>query len=270
MAQWEALADDPELKPLLTRTVKDGPADATREVPINYMRFAQRESESREVAEIDRKLTDPVERRFLANPGKLKQQNDRRRANLLAQSPPTDLRSSQRDKLKRLEAETREYVRENMPTAEDMRHNPPGAVDHHRAWERATKRAMLTWKTARILLNPTSDATDLANFERYRPTAAQTRSLFTDAQISGQFALGPQAKANYDGIDWNSPDVAAEVERLIADGKVKVRVSGAPRPNGHAKAPKAKRVMSAAQKAALARAQASLASKRAAREEVPA
>ena len=229
--EWEALANDPEVKPLLTRTV-DG-----REVPITYMRYAQRESEGREVAELDQKLSDPFARRFLQNPGKLKQQNDRRKANLLAQSPPSDLRASQRDKLKKLESVTRAFVAEGMPTAEQMRHNPPGAVDHHRAWDKATKRALLCWKKVRIVLNPDSDATDLGNFERYRPTNAATRELYTDAQIPGQFALGPQAKANYAAINWDSPEVAEQIERLIAEGKVKVRVRGAPRRGapGHAK-----------------------------------
>lgn len=212
--EWETLAHDPEIKPLLG---------------VNYMRHAQRVSEGREIAEIEAKLTDPVERKFLQNPGKLRQQNDRRKANLQAQSPPTDLRPSQRDKLKRLEAVTRAFVAENMPSAEQMRHNPPGAVDHHRAWDQATKPALLAWKKVRILLNPDSDATDLSNFERYRPSNAATRNLFSDGQIPGQFALSDQAKANYDAIDWSSPEVAGKIQELIDSGLVKVRVRGAPR-----------------------------------------
>ena len=213
--EWEALAEDPEIKPLLG---------------VNYMRHAERKSEAAEVDAIERKLSDPVERRFLQNAGKLKQQNDRRKANLAAQSPPTDLRASQRDKLAKLEAVTRDFVAENMPTAEQMRHNPPGAVDHHMAWERHAKRALLTWKNVRILLHPASDALDLANFERYRPSNAVTRNLFPDGQIPGQWALGPQAKANYDAIDWSSPEVAARIDELIERGLVKVRTRGAAHP----------------------------------------
>lgn len=213
--EWEALANDPEVKPLLA---------------VNYMRHAQRASESSEIEAMDRKLTDPVERRFLQNPGKMKQQNDRRKANLQAQSPPTDLRPSQREKLAKLEVVTRAFVAENMPTAEQMRHNPPGAVDHHIAWDRYTKRALLAWKAARILLNPTSDARDLANFERYRPSNAATRNLFTDGQIPGQFALSPQAKANYEAIDWSDPTVAEKIQALIDQGLVKVRTRGAAHP----------------------------------------
>lgn len=196
--EWESLAADPEVKPLLG---------------VNYMRFAERQSEAAEVEATERKLTDPVERRFLQNPGKLKQQNDRRKQNLLAQSPPTDLKPSQRDKMRKLETVTRDFVAENMPTAEQMRHNPPGAVDHHIAWNRHAKRALLTWKSVRILLNSDSDALDLANFEVYRPANAATRNLFSDGQIPGQWALSPQAKENYDGIKWTDDDFAKEVER---------------------------------------------------------
>lgn len=204
--EWEALANDPEIRPLLVRKGQDG-----RDVPITYMRHAERQSEAEEIGAIDRKLADPVERKFLQNPGRLKQQNDRRKQNLLAQSPPTDLRPSQRDKLGRLEALTRDFVAENMPTAEQMRHNPPGAVDHHRAWDKATKPALLTWKRVRVLRHPDSDELDLCNFERYRPAVA-TRNLFSDGQIPRKFALSNEAKANYDQIDWDSPDVQAQAE----------------------------------------------------------
>lgn len=235
-AEWEALANDPEIKPLLVRDV-DG-----REVPRTYMRHAQRANETAEVEALDRKLTDPVERRFLQNPGKLMQQNELRKKNLLAQSPPTDLRPSQREKLAKLERATRDVVAENMPTAEQMRHNPPGAVDHHMAWDRHTKPALLTWKSVRVLLNPHSDALDLCNFERYRPRNAATRELFTDGQIGGQFALSPQAKQNFDRIDFSSPEVAAGIQDAIDRGLITIRTSGAPA-QGRAKPAKARAPM---------------------------
>ena len=214
--EWEALANDPELKPLLA---------------VNYLRYAERASEAAEIANLERKLAEPVERHLLQNPGKLKQQNDRRKANLLAQSPPSDLKASQRDKLRKLEAATCAFVAENMPTAEQMRHNPPGAVDHHMAWTRHTKVAHRTWQNVRVLLHPASDAVDLANFERYRPSNAATRNLFTDGQIPGQFALSPHAKPNYERIDFSTPEVAAEIQSLIDRGLIKIRSRGAPHPH---------------------------------------
>lgn len=229
-AQWETLANDPDIKPLLVREV-DG-----REMSRTYLRHVERSSEAAEVEAVERKLADPVERRFLQNPGKLKQQNDRRKQNLVAQSPPTDLRAAQRDKLAKLEAATRDFVAENMPTAEQMRHNPPGAVDHHIAWDRHTKRAMLTWKNCRLLLNPHSDAGDLANFERYRPANSATRNLFTDGQIPGQFALSPQAKANYDQINWSDPEVLQEAARhgLVKNGAAHPRTKKPGKKSGRA------------------------------------
>lgn len=208
--EWETLAQDPEVKPLLA---------------VNYMRHAERVSELREVEELDRKLNDPAERKHLSNSGRLGQQNKRRKANLEAQSPPMDLTASQRDKLRKIEVVTRGFVAENIPTTEQMRHNPPGTVDHHMAWERETQPAMLAWKAARILLNPDSDAVDLANFERYRPSA-ETRNLYSDGQIPRKFAFGPDAKVNYDKIDWTSPETAEHVQEMINQGRVKVRTNG--------------------------------------------
>lgn len=214
-AEWENLANDPEIKPLLG---------------VNYMRHAERKSESAEVEAIERKLTDPVERRFLQNPGKLKQQNDRRKANLAAQSPPTDLRPSQRDKLERLEILSKAFILDGpvpMPSYEQNRHNDAGAADYLRAWQSATKSAVLAWQATRILLHPGSDERDLANFHRYQPHEGSTRNLYVNAQIPGQFALSPQAKENYPAINWESPDVQAKIDELIERGLLKVRMRGA-------------------------------------------
>lgn len=214
--EWETLAADPEIKPLLD---------------VNYMRHAERQSEAGEIATIERKLTDPVERRFLQNPGKLQQQTERRKHNLQRQSPPDDLRPSQKDKLLKLEAVTRAFCRENMPTAEAMRHNPPGTVDHHIAWEAQCKPALIVWKRTMILLNPASPAMDLANFEKHRPSAA-TRNLYPDGTIPGKFALSTAAKQNYDGIDWSSPPAAmvALIQDLVDRGFITVRGDRAYRP----------------------------------------
>ena len=86
---------------------------------------------------------------------------------------------------------------------------------------------MLLLKSAGILLYQESDAKDLANFERYRP-AVPTRNLMTDALIPGQFALSPEAKANYDAIDWSSPEIAAKIQDLIARGAIRINTAARP------------------------------------------
>lgn len=209
----DALARDPEIAPLLQ---------------VNYFRKHQRDEHRQEIAALDRVLKDPEERKHLANAGRLQQQNDRRRANLEAQTPPP-LTGSQKDKLARLEAAALESAREGLLPKARMRAKDDGAVDEHRAWETAKKTHVLYWKRARLLLNPDSDARDLCNLEKYRPRTPDSRDLMVNAQIPGVFTLSPQAKANYDQIDWTSPEAQAEIQRLVDDGKIRIR-TGVRRP----------------------------------------
>lgn len=84
---------------------------------------------------------------------------------------------------------------------EIMRRNPAGAVDQFLKRENAkpVKQAVQAWKRAMFALDPTTDDRDHANLEKYRPemTAQGTSGFMTDAQISGHFAFGPRAAANW-------------------------------------------------------------------------
>lgn len=227
MSDVQALIHDPEIKPLLVEQTQY-PDGRTIERPRTYLRYHQRVEHQREIEAMDRALADPaaIKSGAIREPGRMKQQNDRRRHLLHRQSPPV-LSPSQRDKLAVLERKALEDIREGMVSQEELRHKPPGVVDRQRAWESAKKPAILAWKNARILLNPHSDAKDLCNLERFRP-AVPTRNLYSDGQIPAQFALSPQAKANYDQIDWSSPDVQAELDRAVAEGKVRINYHAKP------------------------------------------
>ena len=206
--QVAAFATDPEIKDLLD---------------VNYLRFEQREEHRQDIDEVESVLNDPARRKQVQNPSKLRQQTDLRKRNLERQTPPK-LTGSQQDKLARLERVALSAFTENMPTREDMRHRPPGVVDHHEAWEKANKRTVILWKRTRLLLNPESRERDLCNIEIHRPSST-TRSLMGDALINRPFALSAEAKANFDGIDWQGPAgqrVNAEIQRLIDEGKIKV------------------------------------------------
>ena len=215
-AELGALVTDPAVKDLLA---------------VNYMRWEQREEHRHDIEEVETVLNDPARRKDIQQPGKLRQQTDLRKRNLAAQTPPL-LTPAQRDKIARIERVARETFTEAMPTQEQMRHAPPGALDHHQAWEAQHKRAILLWKRCQMLLHPTSQARDLANIERFRPSQA-TRSLMTDALINRPFALSPEAKAHYDEINWDDPGVKAQLEQAVRAGKVKINLKarrGALRP----------------------------------------
>ena len=216
----ETLAQDPDIRPLLYETVNHADGE-TSERMRTYYRKHQRDEMKKEIDALDRVLGDPEEKKYLQKAGQLKQQNDRARVLLRRQSPPS-LTAAQRDKLALLEKATLDSAREGMLSQEELRHKPIGAPDRQRAWEAAKKRHIFLWKNCRVLLNPQSDARDLANLERYRP-AVPGRNLFTDGLIPGQFALSPQAKDNFDAINWDSPEVAAEIQKLVDEGKVTIR-----------------------------------------------
>lgn len=116
-----------------------------------------------------------------------------------APKPPAD---DERDKMARRERTLREQIVEGMPSHEEMRKAPPGAVGKNIQWEKKNKERILEWKHIRMRLNHDSDDPDIANMERYRPT---TSTLSMDnAFIPGQqFFLpptSPEYQENFDRI----------------------------------------------------------------------
>ena len=106
-----------------------------------------------------------------------------------------------RDALSRRLNELNDKIRQGMPTHEDMRRNPAGAVDQHRRWEQLNKAAILERRNAIIALNPGDDSKDLTNIDMIRPHSAAltngTATFMSDAQIPGHFAMTPAAKDNW-------------------------------------------------------------------------
>ncbi len=64
-------------------------------------------------------------------------------------------------------------------------------------WEKAVKKDILKWKNIQIMLDPSSNDPDLANFERLRPEGARNR-VRLDAQIPGKMAF-----TNVDQEKWD-------------------------------------------------------------------
>lgn len=115
----------------------------------------------------------------------------------------------------RREKELRKQILEGMPSQEEMRKSPPGAVGKHQAWEKKHKRDMLEWKNLQLRLNPDSTDPDVANFEKHRPTS-NTLNMHNAVIPGQQFFMmpdTPQFKQGYDNVNWNS-DKEAELEKF--------------------------------------------------------
>lgn len=87
------------------------------------------------------------------------------------------------DKAVRREAELREKFLEGMPSQEEMRRNPPGALDKHMMWEQRNKADIGEWKNIRrrlwvsgALKSELSDRS-VANIEMFRPRGGRELSM---------------------------------------------------------------------------------------------
>lgn len=115
-----------------------------------------------------------------------------------------ELTADQRDKASKKVKELEGQIREGMLSHEEMRRNPPGAVDQNVWWERRNKARINTWRNLNAALHrgiPADQAQSLFSVERLRP---QTSRLNMDnAQIPAARAFSfpsEQYKENYDAI----------------------------------------------------------------------
>ena len=131
-----------------------------------------------------------------------------KRYNELKKSVDTQMRkktenAKNADDIRRITKEVEnEVIRPSMLTREEMRRNPPGAVDHYLKGEasKGIKRAITAVKRARLAQNPDAfDEPNIANLETIRPTGSPTgtSTFMADAQIPGVFAMTPKAKENW-------------------------------------------------------------------------
>ena len=161
----------------------------------------------------------------------------------IAQQAAKPLTGVERDKVAKLAAEVLERdIRPALLPREEMRRNPAGAVGRFLKEENSppVQHAIQQWKRAQLAIESGNPDPDLANIERFRPEKIHdtggVSTFSAGAQIPGNFAMTPQAKENW---PLGEPTVDTPLKQ-------------------------SKRVMSEAQKAALAKAQQARAANRAA------
>lgn len=130
----------------------------------------------------------------------------------LARDTPREYQGSDLDTAVRREKELREKIAEGMPTAAEMRRNPPGALDKHMNWEARNKQDIAEWKNIKRRLwasgAVSSAASDgsVANVEMFRPTGGPELSM-ENAQI-------PVARTYY-GLGGRSSTLSDEEMALL-------------------------------------------------------
>jgi len=121
---------------------------------------------------------------------------------------PKDVEGKEKDDLIKETDTLLTKILEGMPSQEEMRKNPPGAVDKHRKWEKRNKAAIVRWKNNILTINKGTEDTDIANLEKYRPRASTLN--MDNAQIPGTDYFFP---AGHIAIN----NVASEEDRQAAE-----------------------------------------------------
>ena len=170
----------------------------------NYLKAREIAEVKTELEGIDATLSPSNFARNSISQDGLKHLHDRRifLQDKLEDHTAPELTPTLRDAFSKRLGELEAKIREGMPTHEDMRRNPAGAVDQHRRWERLNKANILERRNALIALNPGDDSKDLTNIDMIRPHSAAltqtgTSTFMADAQIPGIFAMTPLAKENW-------------------------------------------------------------------------
>ena len=156
-----------------------------------------------EVVHLKQMLKDPT----LENPGEIVKIIGRVENTLHEYTPP-DITGENADVLSRMSGELKTSMLHGMPSGEEMRKNPPGAVGRHMAWERRNGDNIQAWKNIQLMLNAGADDPDLCNIESFRPHTTPTQLAMDGAQIMGKqfFTMGQGEPAAPAGLTNEQAD----------------------------------------------------------------
>ncbi len=111
----------------------------------------------------------------------------------MLQQAPIPYEQHEIDEAVKLEESLRDNWLLGMPTQAEMRRNPPGATDKHRAWDSRCKTSVLQWKHVRRRLHASgisehrlADEGDISNVEMFRPVGGSQEMNLGGAQIEGK------------------------------------------------------------------------------------
>ena len=127
-------------------------------------------------------------------------------------------------------------ILEGMPSQEEMRKAPPGAVTKHMQWEKRNKAKIAEWKNIQLRLSHGEDP-EAANLERHRPVGSSLN--MDNAYIPGkQFFLPPMGAGlpvvfsdeQMAVLRALNPDLASMLATLTNDQRAQVKEALVPKP----------------------------------------
>jgi len=155
----------------------------------------------------------------------------------LERDTPREYTGTDLDKAVRREKELREKIKNGMPTSEEMRRNPPGALDKHMQWEARNKADIAEWKNIRRRLmasgaveSSVSDGS-VANVEMLRSSGGHQLSM-DGAQIpvaKTYYGLGGRSSTFSDEelvlLEKVAPRLKEMIALLSADQRDEIKTS---------------------------------------------
>lgn len=143
----------------------------------------------------------------------------------LERDTPREYKGTDLDTAVRREKELREKITTGMPTYEEMRRNPPGALDKHMQWEARNKADIAEWKNIRRRLwasgaveSSVSDRS-VANIEMLRQHGGAQQLSMDGAQIpvtKSYYGLGGRSSTFTDEELQLLEKVAPKLKEMIA------------------------------------------------------
>lgn len=158
----------------------------------------QLQSAKEEIKSLESKLSNPL----IQDKGEVNKQLRRARHTLEMQTPRPPSDGDEEGRMVARSEELLSDILQGMPSQEEMRKAPPGAVDKHIRWEKRNKLKILEYKNLQLRLNP--GERDAANLERYRPTSSTLN--MDNAQIQGKQFFMPATTGP--GVTFNDAQIA--------------------------------------------------------------
>jgi hypothetical protein len=192
----------------------------------NYMASLLRPHQRVEMESEKESLQAKLKNPNIEDKGAVQRQLNRMNQQIETQTPrpflPTEI-----DSAVKKEAELREKILVGMPSQEEMRKSPPGAIGKHMRWEKQNKKNLEEWKNLKLRLNHEDTDPDVANFERFRPTSSSLN--MDNAHIPGnQYFLPPQSEQyrdNFDKVFPNAPGAKKEKKKRQLSPEAKAAAS---------------------------------------------
>lgn len=178
------------------------------------------------IKSLQQKLVNP----HIEDKAEVSRQLRKARQDFETQVPKAPENPGEEDRMVKRAKALLEQITAGMPSQEEMRKAPPGAVEKHREWERRNKPGIMEWKHIMCRLHAGSNDREVANLEKHRPVASSLN--MDNAFIPGKQIHLPDnpdglgvtfSKKQLDAIRSLDPEMADRIGTLTNKQRAQVK-----------------------------------------------